>query len=327
MYKYYLYNAGMTADIDFSLFPIRELVLRTGVNASTLRAWETRHALLHPVRTASGHRLYSQQDVQRVRRLQDLLSAGKSLTEIVPLLDAIPVVPATVVDPSIHKHHEPVVGAWIGYLNETLLAVEGFDTDRLDRLYNEACALYPIDIVTDSLLIPVLEALGQRWDKRVTGIAEEHFFSAWLRNKLGARLHHAATQMYGELVVLACLTHEHHEIGLLLFALSVLQRGYRVIYLGANMPTRQVVHVARHAEARGVVLSGRTVDDSAPVLADIAHAVNELAMPVFVGSHFSVQAEAEIVAAGAIPLGSQMTTGMQRLESHLRRFSFTAGRK
>ena len=327
MYNYFLYNVCMDTETPLARFPIRELVLRTGVNASTLRAWESRHALLKPVRTDSGHRLYSQQDVRRVRRLQELLTTGMSLNEIAPLLDVSPLVPERVAEPTMAASREPVASAWAGYLEETLLALEDFNSDRLDRLYNEACALYPIDLVTDNLLIPVLGALGQRWDKRVTGIAEEHFFSAWLRNKLGARLHHAAGQMQGELVVLACLTHEHHEIGLLLFTLTVLQRGYRVIYLGANMPTRQIVHVARNTQARAVVLSGRAVNEVAPVVADIAYVVNELAMPVFVGSHFSLQAQAEILAAGATPLGTQISAGMARLEKQLGRHVAVGGRR
>ena len=73
---------------EAAFFPIRELVQRTGVNASTLRAWENRHNLLNPVRTESGHRLYGQADVQRVRRVQELLVQGLSLNEIAPMLDA-----------------------------------------------------------------------------------------------------------------------------------------------------------------------------------------------------------------------------------------------
>ena len=66
-------------DLPSDLFPIRELVRRTGVNASTLRAWENRHGLLSPTRTPSGHRLYNQQDVLRIRRVQDLLARGLGL--------------------------------------------------------------------------------------------------------------------------------------------------------------------------------------------------------------------------------------------------------
>jgi DNA-binding transcriptional MerR regulator/methylmalonyl-CoA mutase cobalamin-binding subunit len=301
-------------------FPIRALVLRTGVNASTLRAWETRHGLLKPQRTPSGHRLYSEQDVLRVRRLQELLEQGLGLAEASAVLaraSGADLVDAQTARPGA----DPI---WAGHVAETLRALADFSTERLDSLYNEACALYPIGVVTDELLIPVLEQLGQRWDKRPSGIAEEHFFSAWLRNKLGARLHHGQGHRQGRPVILACLAGESHEIGLLIFALGLLDLGRRVIYLGANMPTRQIVHVAKHTHALAIVLAGR---GSAAVMADLAWLAEAAGAPVFVGSHISV-AEAEACRqAGAIPLGDDLALGLRRLESHIAGLPARARRK
>ena len=143
-------NTESTKSVETASFPIRELVQRTGVNASTLRAWENRHGLLTPVRTESGHRLYSQVDVQRVRRVQELLIQGLSLNEIAPMLDALlDAASANAPETLTSTLAASLSPAWQGYLTETLAALESFSTDRLDNLYNEACALYPIDIVTD----------------------------------------------------------------------------------------------------------------------------------------------------------------------------------
>lgn len=298
----------MTSDT----FPIRELVRRTGVLASTLRAWEARHGLLEPVRTPSGHRLYSQADVLRVRRLKELLAQGHGLAEAAPLLDLPPERESL-----SRTEAAPVIApAWQGYLRETLAALENFDSERLDNLYNEACALYPIDIVTDNLMLPMLEEIGQRWDKRPAGIAEEHFFSAWLRNKLGARLHHTSAMARGPVLILACLPKESHEIGLLIFALAAIQHGYRVVYLGANMPVRQIFHAARALSAEAVVLAGREARDEG-TLDDIAWLVQSLPLPVFVGSHYSLHQERDLINAGAHPLGADITQGMRRMEARL----------
>jgi DNA-binding transcriptional MerR regulator/methylmalonyl-CoA mutase cobalamin-binding subunit len=306
----------------YTLFPIRELVIRTGVNASTLRAWENRHGLLKPVRTPSGHRLYSQNDVHRIRRLQELIAQGLSLNMAAEALDSAPTltssnpVKSTPSEQSSTNLLPPP--AWQGYLNETLLALEDFSSERLDSLYNEACAIYTLDVVTENLLLPILVTLGGRWDKRVTGIAEEHFFSAWLRNKLGARLHHASGTAKGEQLILACLPHDLHEIGLLIFALAALQRGFRVVYLGANMPLRQLVHVARHTQAIAVVLVGRASQTPLPIIDDIQFLADQLAVPVFVGSHFSLQNHDALLTIGANPLGEHMVSGLTQLETRLR---------
>ena len=309
----------MTADVLPALFPIRDLVQQTGVNASTLRAWENRHGLLKPLRAPSGHRLYCMKDVHRVRRLRELLGQGMGLAEIVPLLEDSEhtKAPAAGSQPAVKVAME-TRPAWRGYLDETLRALEDFSAERLDRLYNEACALYPIDVVTDSLFIPVLQQLGERWEQRVSGIAEEHFFSAWLRNKLGARLHHSAGSTRGRPLILACLPHESHEIGLLIFALAALQRNYRVIYLGANMPLRQILPICQRTHSAGIVLAGRAAKNPAALLDDLAWLVEAVGkVPVFIGSHCSVRVRDRILDAGAIPLGIDLALGLHIIETRI----------
>ncbi len=63
--------------------------------------------------------------------------------------------------------------------------------------------------------------------------------TSWARaTTIGA----GATQ--GPLILLAGLPGEHHEIGLLLFALAAHESGYRVLPLGANMPLDELAAVA-----------------------------------------------------------------------------------
>ena len=68
---------------------IGEVAERTGVTQRTLRFYEEKGLLKPPTRMDGGFRLYSEQDVKRVkqiRRLQDLL--GVSLAEIKDMVDA-----------------------------------------------------------------------------------------------------------------------------------------------------------------------------------------------------------------------------------------------
>jgi DNA-binding transcriptional MerR regulator len=68
---------------------IGEVAERTGVTQRTLRFYEEKGLLRPPSRMEGGFRLYSEDDVKRVkhiRRLQDLL--GVSLAEIKEMVDA-----------------------------------------------------------------------------------------------------------------------------------------------------------------------------------------------------------------------------------------------
>ena len=60
------------------LFPIRDVSRLTGVNPVTLRAWERRYGLIQPIRTESGHRLYSKADIETVNRILGWIEKKKT---------------------------------------------------------------------------------------------------------------------------------------------------------------------------------------------------------------------------------------------------------
>ena len=49
---------------------------------------------------------------------------------------------------------------WDHYAEKMIAATVSFDEQQLDLVYNDAMSLYPIDIVTSRLLLPLLGELG-----------------------------------------------------------------------------------------------------------------------------------------------------------------------
>ena len=64
--------------------PIREVAERTGIAAGTIRMWEQRYGFPEPARTASGYRMYTEEDVDALRRVSTLRDAGlaRGLAEV-----------------------------------------------------------------------------------------------------------------------------------------------------------------------------------------------------------------------------------------------------
>ena len=58
----------------------------TGAGVQNLRAYE-RHGLVDPKRTGGGTRRYSEEDLERVRRILDLLDGGLNLAGVALVLD------------------------------------------------------------------------------------------------------------------------------------------------------------------------------------------------------------------------------------------------
>ncbi len=63
--------------------PIREVARLTGgVNPITLRAWERRYNLIEPVRTESGHRLYTQEHIDFLHETLRLMDEGVPISRL-----------------------------------------------------------------------------------------------------------------------------------------------------------------------------------------------------------------------------------------------------
>jgi len=286
--------------------PIRTLSSLTGVNTVTLRAWERRHGLLSPPRTAKGHRLYTHEHVEQVRRVQALLERGVPISQVRGQLEAAAA-------PAAAKS----AGPWKVYLERMSSAIARFDEAELDLVYDEALSLHPTDRVTRGLTLPLLAHLGERWNDVAGGVAEEHFFATYLRSKLGARLQHRLRYPVQVRLLAACLPGEQHEVGLLLFALEAQDTGMRAVVLGANTPLEQVAAAQRRAACDAVVLSS-SVDPPAGVLErDLARLVKAVEVPVFVGGPTAVRQRKAVVAAGATPLGTDIGDGVRLIRAGL----------
>lgn len=286
-------------------FPIRVLEELTGVPATTLRAWERRYGLLHPKRSPSGHRLYNQQDVTRVREVLQWLRAK------VPIREAAKRVKNAIKPSEVHEFQGP----WNDFTERLLQAIENFHDSKIDAIYNECISLYPMDLVASMLIEPILQTLGERWATRPAGIAEEHFFAAYLRNKLGTRLHHESQRPRGRRLLVSGLPGDAHEIGLLMFALAALGRGYRVLYLGPDLPFAQIAQVQKRTEIAGVVVTG-ILDRplSSAIAEELVQLVRDCPAPILVGGNFAVQHEHWVRAQGAYALPGSIIDSLGQIE-------------
>jgi DNA-binding transcriptional MerR regulator len=284
------------------LFPIRTVSSLTGINAITLRAWERRYGLVEPVRTPTGHRLYRREDIELLHQAIVLMEKGIAIGQVKKSLQRA--APAVSVGPG---------SKWQQFQVHMLAAITRFDEDALEKSYNAALALYPVEQVTMELLLPLLQELGRRWETTEGSVAEEHFFGVYLRNKLGARFHHRQRGESGPRLLAACLPGEQHEIGLLIFALTAHEHGLHPVLLGANTPLTELAAVVKRARCDAIVLSGSMLPAREVVNVELRALAGAVRVPVFVGGMASVRSHDSIIAAGAIPLGTELSLGAQRI--------------
>lgn len=300
-----MYNYDMNQATD-NYYPIRAVSEQTGVNAVTLRAWERRYGLIKPSRTPKGHRLYSDADIALITEVCERLNQGISISRI-----------ANDINNRTNRSESEESDVWDSYLNAMISGIQQFDENTLDTVYNEANAIYPVDVVTNRLIVPLLKMIGDRWSDKTGSVAEEHFFSVYLRNKLGARFHHQNGVNRGHRLIAACLPGEHHEFGLLLFALSAHSRGYRMILLGADMPIEELAHVAATIECEGIVLTGSASLNCKAIKSDMKALSAATEVPVFIGGDVIDQCADIISSTRMHSIGTDITTGISIISNKL----------
>jgi len=294
-------------------YPIRTISELTGVPTTTLRAWERRYGLLKPERTAKGHRLYGAQDIELVKQVVKLLKNSHTISEAIRIIR----------NPELSAvGTSPVDGHWSGYQQRMLKSIESFNEQNLDKTYNDALSIYPIDMVTEHVIIPVLTRLGEQWQDREAGIAEEHFFSAFLRNKLGARLHHEAQRARGSKILVTCLPGEYHELGVLLFCIAAIGHGYQILYLGTDMPIAQLPYVVQRTDVAAVLISGTKDGQWDKTLGtELKKIFKTISVPLMFGGDNSAANERDIIKFGGHVLGSDHVKALEKMESIIPAFS------
>src|SRR5512146_1989282 len=194
---------------------IGELSRRSGVSPELLRAWERRYGLLQPSRSAGGLRLYSPDDLARVKAMQRHLSDGLAAAEAAELAART----------AQREEPAPATGK-----DELAAALQNFDEGAAHSLFDSLLARVSIDAVLRDIVVPYLHELGARWERGEVSIAQEHFASTLLRGRL-LGLARGWSQGIGPTAVLACAPGEQHDLGLLAFGLALRTRGWCIVYL------------------------------------------------------------------------------------------------
>lgn len=222
-------------------FRIGELSRRSGVSPDLLRAWERRYGLLEPSRSAGGLRLYSEEDVVRVRAMQSQLEAGLAAAEAAAVAVSAPASAKAVGDASALRRE----------LDSALL---GYDEAQAHAVFDTLMARLSLDAVLGEVVVPLLHDIGERWERGEVTVAQEHFASTVLHGRL-LGLARGWGAGFGPLALLACAPGEQHDLGLLAFGLALRGRGWRIVYLGPDTPLASVAEAAEAARPRRVVVS------------------------------------------------------------------------
>ena len=237
-------------------YEIHEVAELTGLAAARLRAWERRYEVVRPRRRPNGYRVYSGDQVALLRAFARLIGDGERIGELAarPREEVLARARSRKPDGSPH-----------GALLE---AIRELDRDRLETQVAEQLALRGLRGFAMEVALPLAHSIGELWVAGELPIAAEHMASEVIVHALkgGLRLPRGE----GPLLLSGCIAGERHEWGFLCTLADVQERGWRIHYLGADLPVDQIAAAAWKLAPRAVALSASnpaTVRANLPALA------------------------------------------------------------
>lgn len=254
---------------------IGELSRRLGVSEHVLRAWERRYGLLRPARSPGGFRLYSDADVQRVRRMQERLAQGLSAAEAAR---------AAIVDEptgqsAAARSDAPRRGELAEGTHALAVALDEFDEPSAQAVLDRLLSTLTVETVIREVVLPYLRQLGERWERGTVSTAQEHFASNVVRGRL-AGLARGWGHGHGPHALLACPPGERHDIALLAFGVVLHRNGWRIGYLGADTPLVDLASAAAATQPDLVVLAATTPEVFEGLAKDLARLAGTVPLAV-----------------------------------------------
>jgi DNA-binding transcriptional MerR regulator/methylmalonyl-CoA mutase cobalamin-binding subunit len=216
-------------------YRIKRVAKITGINPATLRAWERRYNLIAPGRTDSGYRLYSDDDVAMLSRIKQFTSEGLTIGEAIARV-------RRTLTPLPLDAQEPELSDVRAQLRDALLCF-----DRAGALSGyERLGHLPPERRAEDVLLPVMRDIGELWQEGTAVVAQEHFASAFVREKLAGMIAELDSGVGpGPEGVCAGAPGELHELGLMACALRLAAGGWKVLYLGPDVPLDETARVVK----------------------------------------------------------------------------------
>jgi DNA-binding transcriptional MerR regulator len=231
-----------------TLLPIREVSRITGINPVTLRAWERRYGLVQPIRTESGHRLYSQANIDEVRCILGWIERGVAVSKVGRILARTEHMRAADDGP------EAAQGEWGEWQTQVLRTVRHFDAAGLEQLYGQVFSSYPLAVVFEEILMPVwLQLLLSQ--EHFGGQSEWLMLDGFLRARTLQRLQlQGGSSHEGPTVLLAALDGGCRELELLVAGLMLTDTENTVWVLPLGQPMEELSLICDKVRPDALVL-------------------------------------------------------------------------
>ncbi len=246
----------MQSEKKYSIKAVSQL---TGLSEYVIRAWEKRYSAVTPSRTETNRRVYSFKDVEKLNLLHEATMKGHSIGNVADLsIESLKDLIGQIKSQSLRygtSNNQNINSNPSTHLENCLEAIQNLDSTKFEKELLRASVNLSQPVLFEELLIPLLEKIGQNWQEGVYRVVNEHMAStivgAFLSN---LRDSHKISDSAPK-ILFTTPTGQYHEFGALLAAATAASLGWKVIYLGPNLPITDFMAAAEQLNAKAVAFS------------------------------------------------------------------------
>ena len=231
---------------------------RSGLTPHVIRVWEKRYNAVTPVRTDTNRRQYSDEDIKRLALLREATLGGHKISNIASL----PKETLKTLTEEDRQHIQLEERAPIApapesefHLEACLLAIKALDQKKLEEELTRSALSLGHQGMIMRVVAPLAQKLGYLWRLgEITG-AHEHFASALIRTFLANISKPFGITDSAPGIVIATPVGQLHELGAIIVSATASSLGWRVTYLGTNLPAAEIAGAVAQNKATVLGLS------------------------------------------------------------------------
>lgn len=221
----------------FHRYSIRDLEMLSGIRAHTLRIWEQRYGMLHPQRTETNIRYYTDEELRYILNVSILNQNGFKISRIVKMpREAVEQEVARIT--SVKCDHESQIDALV-------LCMMNLDETAFDQVFKNNLSRMGFEDLITHIIYPFLEKVGALWISGSIRPLHEHFITNLIRHRMIAQIESLPRTVRpgAKKFLLFTPENEWHEIALLFNFYLLRRRRQDVLYIGLNVPVHDLVSV------------------------------------------------------------------------------------
>ncbi len=219
-------------------FTIKDLENLSGIKAHTIRIWEQRYSFIKPERTDTNIRFYSNDELKKILNVALLNKYGYKISHI-DKMNEVEIKEKVLSLNHLEAQQERIV-------NELIQSMVDIDIEKVEVILDKYIVVRGIERTITQIIFPFLEKIGILWLTNHINPAQEHLVTNIIRQKLIVGIDGIVTSIKVDKTVLLFMPEgEYHELGLLFMYYLLKSRGVTTIYLGSNVPLRDVEYVVK----------------------------------------------------------------------------------